>query len=223
MQDQQKYVIIVAGGSGKRMGSELPKQFIVVAGKPILMHTIHCFHSYDSSMQIILVLPKDQHHYWNELISQYHFTVAHQVVSGGKERFNSVKNGLAVCGNTGLIGVHDGVRPLVNKGTISSCYESAAINKAVIPCIPANESIRKMENGNNHAVDRTHYFMVQTPQVFKAELLHQAYQQEFTPNFTDDASVVEAIGETITMVDGNTENIKITRPVDLKIAELLLS
>lgn len=223
MLNQQKYVIIVAGGSGKRMGSELPKQFISVAGKPILMHTLQCFHSYDASIQIVLVLPKDQHQFWNELLEQHQFKVPHQVVSGGKERFNSVKNGLAACAKQGLIGVHDGVRPLASIETIRSCYESAEKNGAVIPCIPANESIRKIKIEKNYAVDRSQYYMVQTPQVFKAELLHQAYEQGFTSKFTDDASVVEAQGHAITMVEGNPENIKVTRPMDLKIAELLLS
>lgn len=222
MEDEQKYVIIVAGGSGKRMGSDLPKQFIEVAGKPILMHTIEQFYRYASSITIILVLPEDQHNYWNELLIKYNFNISHTVVCGGKERFHSVKNGMTKCSEQGLIAVHDGVRPLVSQSTIRQCFAAASKQKAVVPAIPANESIRKVVDGKNTALDRSQYYMIQTPQVFNSKLLYKAYEQDFSPLFTDDASVVEAMGQTVTLVEGNAENIKITRPMDLKIAEVLL-
>lgn len=222
MVNKQKYVIIVAGGSGKRMGMDLPKQFIEVAGKPILMHTLEQFHCYDHSLQLILVLPKDQHSYWKELSERYNFSIKHIIATGGKERFHSVKNGLSHCAANGLIAVHDGVRPLVSKKTIADCFNMAEKNLAAVPVIPANESIRQVINEENRAVNRKEFYMVQTPQVFDSKILHKAYEQKFSTHFTDDASVVEALGNKVHLVDGNVENIKITRPMDIRIAELLL-
>ena len=209
-------VIIVAGGKGLRMGGNIPKQFIVVDGKPILMHTIERFHNFDSTIQLVVVLPKDQHDYWNGLCQQYGFDIPITIADGGKERFHSVKNGLAcVHPRCSLIGVHDGVRPYVAVDVIRRCYEAAAANGAAIPVVDVFETLRHITPDGSHTVPRQDYKLVQTPQVFQADLLRRAYEQPFTPSFTDDASVVEALGHTITLVEGNRENIKITTKEDL--------
>jgi len=223
MKDKQKYAVIVAGGSGKRMGNDIPKQFIEVAGKPILMHTINQFYNNDNEVQIICVLPTNQHKLWYELVDRYNFTIKHQVTKGGAERFYSVINGLKMITQNSLIAIHDGVRPLVSSDTITKCFDLAAEKGTAIPVLQATESIRKVDNNKNQAVNRSKFFMVQTPQVFQSEILLEAYKQEYDSNFTDDASVVEKSGFDIHLVEGNVENIKITRPIDLKIAEALFN
>jgi len=219
---KQRYAIIVAGGNGSRMGTHIPKQFIEVAGKPILVHTIRQFHRFDKTIQIILVLPADQQDYWMELVERIRFNIPHQVAVGGETRFHSVKSGLSLVDGEALVAVHDGVRPLVSHKTIANCFSGAEEFGACIPVVPMVESLRYRNNDGNKAVDRSHYFSVQTPQVFHSDLLTKAYEQEFLEEFTDDASVVEHLGKPIHIVDGNPENIKITRPLDLKIAGLLL-
>ncbi len=215
-------VIIVAGGKGMRMGADIPKQFLPIKGKPILMRTLECFHSYSNAIQIILVLPASQQEYWNELCHEYTFNVPHIVADGGETRFHSVKNGLGcIDKNTELIGVHDGVRPFVSAEVIKACYEEAEESGAVIPVIDVFETVRHIAGNGSETVPRNEYKLVQTPQVFNAELLRNAYTQPFTEFFTDDASVVEAYGHAITLVSGNRENIKITTPYDMKIAEVL--
>ena len=215
-------VLIVAGGKGLRMGSDLPKQFLPIGGKPVLMHTIEAFHHFDRTMKIILVLPQEQQTYWQELCAKHSFVIEHTVVDGGETRFHSVKNGLA-CVNSGLVGVHDGVRPFVSPEVIKRCYELAAIKKAVIPVIDVVETVRHITETGSETVSRNDYKLVQTPQVFDAELLKQAYAQEYTPFFTDDASVVEAMGIPVCLVEGNRENIKITTPFDLKISSAMVN
>ena len=215
-------VLIVAGGKGLRMGSDLPKQFLPIGGKPVLMLTIEAFHHFDRTMKIILVLPQEQQTYWQELCAKHSFVIEHTVVDGGETRFHSVKNGLA-CVNSGLVGVHDGVRPFVSPEVIKRCYELAAIKKAVIPVIDVVETVRHITETGSETVSRNDYKLVQTPQVFDAELLKQAYAQEYTPFFTDDASVVEAMGIPVCLVEGNRENIKITTPFDLKISSALVN
>ena len=215
-------VLIVAGGKGLRMGSDLPKQFLPIGGKPVLMHTIEAFHHFDRTMKIILVLPQEQQTYWQELCAKHSFVIEHTVVDGGETRFHSVKNGLA-CVNSGLVGVHDGVRPFVSPEVIKRCYELAAIKKAVIPVIDVVETVRHITETGSETVSRNDYKLVQTPQVFDAELLKQAYAQAYTPFFTDDASVVEAMGIPVCLVEGNRENIKITTPFDLKISSALVN
>ncbi|MBO4451415.1 MAG: 2-C-methyl-D-erythritol 4-phosphate cytidylyltransferase [Bacteroidaceae bacterium] len=211
-----KAVIIVAGGKGLRMGGDIPKQFLVVKGKPILMHTIERFHDFDPSMQIVVVLPKDQHDYWNELCQQYRFNIPITIANGGIERFHSVKNGIAaVTPEAQLIGVHDGVRPYVAIDVIRRCYEAAAADGAAIPVVDVVETLRHITPDGSHTVPRSEYKLVQTPQVFQADILRRAYEQPFNPGFTDDASVVEAIDQRITLVEGNRENIKITTKADL--------
>lgn len=217
-----RHVVIVAGGKGLRMGGEIPKQFLPVGGKPVLMRTMEAFYSFDPSIHIILVLPVSQQAYWKELCETYCFTVAHDIADGGETRFHSVKNGLARISGDGLVGVHDGVRPFVLPQVIAACYAEAALRKAVIPVIDVVETVRHLTQGGSETVPRNQYKLVQTPQVFDVCLLKDAYSQEYTDAFTDDASVVEATGQEVYLVPGNRENIKLTTPFDLKIAEVLL-
>ena len=219
----KKHIIIVAGGKGLRMGGEIPKQFLPICGKPVLMRTLEAFHAYDSAIHIILVLPVSQQAYWKELCAEYHFALPHDVADGGETRFHSVMNGLVKVEGEGLVGVHDGVRPFVSQVVIARCYEEAAEKKAVIPVIGVVETVRQLVDGESVTVPRDQYKLVQTPQVFDVALLRKAYHQEYTDMFTDDASVVEALGEKVHLVEGNRENIKLTTPFDLKLAELLCS
>jgi 2-C-methyl-D-erythritol 4-phosphate cytidylyltransferase len=216
---KSRIAIIVAGGKGVRMNSDIPKQFIEIQGKPVLMHTIEVFHRFDDTMQLILVLPEVQIGFWKELCKKHNFTLIHQIVSGGKTRFNSVKNGLGFIETPSLVAIHDGVRPLVSIETISSCFEAAEKFDAVVPVFDLVESIRQITENGSQTVDRNAYKLVQTPQVFDAELLKKAYEQDFSDIFTDDASVVEATGTKVHLVEGNRENIKITTEFDLIIAE----
>ena len=203
------------------MGGDIPKQFLPVCGKPVLMRTLEAFHAYDSSIHIILVLPISQQAYWKELCVEYGFGLAHDIANGGETRFHSVMNGLAMVEGDGLVGVHDGVRPFVSQEVIARCYEEASVKKAVIPVIGVVETVRHLTGEGSETVPRDRYKLVQTPQVFDAALLRRAYCQEYTDGFTDDASVVEALGEKVHLVDGNRENIKLTTPFDLKLAEML--
>lgn len=214
--------LIVAGGKGLRMGSDLPKQFLPVGGKPVLMRTLEAFYQFDAAMHLILVLPKEQQAYWRQLCSDYQFVINHRIVDGGETRFHSVKNGLAFVSGSGLVGVHDGVRPFVSQEVIGRCYDMAEVRKAVIPVVDIVETVRRLTAEGSETVNRNDYKLVQTPQVFDAGLLKQAYAQAFTPLFTDDASVVEAMGVPVCLVEGNRENIKITTPFDLKVATTLL-
>jgi len=215
-----KSIIITAGGIGKRMGSDIPKQFIEVNGLPILMHTITKFFEYDNFIEIIIVLPQTHIGYWNRLVKQFEFKIQHVIVEGGGERFYSIRNGLKQ--TTGdLIGIHDGVRPFVSLKVIQTVFNSAEINKAVIPVIDLKESIRRVGITETESVDRSQYKIVQTPQCFTSDSIKKAYQQDFSTEFTDDASVVEKMGIKIHLVKGNDENIKITTPMDLKLAASL--
>jgi len=214
--------IIVAGGNGLRMGTQIPKQFLLVREIPILMHTIRNFYDFDWSLQLILVLPAGEIKTWADLCLQYHFDIPHQVIAGGETRFQSVKNGLSLVTDSQLIAVHDGVRPLVSHSTITRCFECAGEKGAAIPVVPVNESIREGDMVSSLPVDRSRYFLVQTPQVFKTDILKKSYNQNYLPEFTDDASVVEHAGTTVQLVMGNRENIKITFPEDLLVADLFL-
>ncbi len=230
------YVIIVAGGKGLRMGSDIPKQFLPVAGVPVLMRTIQRFYDYSPQLNIILVLPKAQQDYWQELCREYRFplplsreegrgkpldSLSYHLADGGATRFHSVQNGLALVPDDaeGMVGVHDGVRPFVSVDVIRRCYEEARVHQAVIPVIPVVETLRHITEGTK---PRDEYRLVQTPQVFSIPLLKAANRQPYQDCFTDDASVVEAYGHAVTLVEGNRENIKITTPGDLKMAEVLI-
>jgi 2-C-methyl-D-erythritol 4-phosphate cytidylyltransferase len=218
------YVIIVAGGKGLRMGSDIPKQFLPIGGKPVLMRTLERFRAYDTDLKIILVLPEAQQDYWRQLCEQYHFDVKYELANGGQTRFHSVQNGLALIPDDaeGVVGVHDGVRPFPSIDVIRNCYTTARTAKAVIPVIPVVETVRHLENESSVTVPRDKYRLVQTPQTFDIQLLKAANRQPYNDGFTDDASVVESYGHDITLVEGNRENIKITTPYDIKIAEVLL-
>lgn len=217
------YAIIVAGGKGMRMGKDLPKQFLPIDGTPILMHTLQAFYDYDPSMTLIVVLPSDQQAYWSKLCGDYHFTIPHVVVKGGETRFHSVKNGLSCIKGEGLVAVHDGVRPFVHCDTIDRCFAAAQESGAAVPVVEVVDSLRKVEDEESRSVSRREYRIVQTPQVFDISLLKEAYKQPYTDDFTDDASVVEAFGRKISLTEGNRENIKITSPFDLVIAEAFLN
>lgn len=218
------YVIIVAGGKGLRMGSDIPKQFLPIGGKPVLMRTLERFRAYDEALQIILVLPKAQQDYWRGLCEQYHFEVEYQLANGGQTRFHSVQNGLALVPDDaeGVVGVHDGVRPFPSIEVIRNCYETAREKKAVIPVIPVVETVRHLEGEQSVTVPRGDYRLVQTPQTFDIQLLKAANRQPYNDGFTDDASVVESYGHEITLVEGNRENIKITTPYDIIVAEAII-
>ena len=225
------YVIIVAGGKGLRMGSDIPKQFLPIGGKPVLMRTLERFREYSPTLQIILVLPKAQQDYWEKLCQKHNFTVVYQMADGGETRFHSVQHGLALIPEDaeGVVGVHDGVRPFPSVEVIRNCYETARTAKAAIPVISVVETVRRITqkepsllcNSASITVPRNEYRLVQTPQCFDIQLLKAANRQPYNDGFTDDASVVEAFGHAITLVEGNRENIKITTPYDLKIAEVL--
>ena len=215
-------VIIVAGGKGLRMGGDLPKQFLPLHGKPVLMHTIEAFYKWDAEACLMIVIPQEHESYWKMLCKELNFTVPHRVVYGGETRFHSVCNGLQAIEEgeeDSLIAVHDGVRPFVSGDVISSCFAIAETFGAAIPVIPMIESVREINGGESRPFDRNHLCIVQTPQVFRADILRKAYEQPYDERFTDDASVVEASGHPIHLVEGNHENIKITTPMDLRYAE----
>lgn len=218
----KKHVIIVAGGTGTRMKSEIPKQFIELHGKPILMHTIEKFVKAIPQINIIVVLTKQLHDEWEQLCKKHNFNYAVQLTDGGETRFYSVKNGLALVPANCVVGVHDAARPFVSSKTIINAFESAEKNGNASPAVPLTESVREVAGANNKAIDRSKIFIVQTPQCFQSDLLKKAFLQEYRSTFTDDASVVEAMGEKINLIEGNYENIKITTPQDLIIAQSLI-
>ena len=219
----KRYAIIVAGGKGLRMGGELPKQFIPIEGRPVLMRTLDAFHACDASIQLILVLPYDHQAYWHELCAQYQFVVPHRIADGGATRFHSVQSGLTlVDAPEALVAVHDGVRPFVSPEVIRRCYAEAEAHGAVVPVIPVVETVRQLVGEGSKTVARDAYRLVQTPQTFRATLLRRAYEQPYCDAFTDDASVVEALGSAVSLVDGNRENIKLTTPFDLIVAKALV-
>jgi 2-C-methyl-D-erythritol 4-phosphate cytidylyltransferase len=214
-------VIITAGGIGKRMNSDLPKQFIEINEKPILMHTMSQVYHCNPKFQIILTLPEDWKTYWEELLVKHDFRVPHRIVDGGKERYHSIKNALEYCYGDYII-VHDGVRPLVGYKTLKRCLDAVKKYDAVIPVVDLKESLRVSTDKGTKAVDRSIYKIVQTPQCFKKEILIKAYSLPFHNGITDDASLVEEAGFEVKTVEGNEENIKITSKVDLNFAELFL-
>jgi len=227
------YVIIVAGGKGLRMGGDVPKQFLPVGGRPVLMRTIERFRQYSAALQVILVLPEAQQPLWHRLCEAHAFPLPqpgtdalYRLASGGPTRFHSVQNGLALIPDEaqGVVGVHDGVRPFPSVEVISRCYATARQAGAAVPVVPVVETLRHIAGGADGAsatVPRSEYRLVQTPQAFDIQLLKAANRQPYRDDFTDDASVVEAYGHPITLVEGNRENIKITTPYDLRVAEAL--
>ena len=220
----EKCVVIVAGGKGLRMGKEIPKQFLPIGGRPVLMCTLEAFHRCDAAIGLVLALPEAHLSLWQELCRQYSFTLPHRVVTGGATRFHSVYNGLqAVPAEVSLIAVHDGVRPFVSPRLINDLFAAAARYGAAVPAVPVVDSLRRVDaEGGSVAVPRSAYRSVQTPQVFRSDLLLRAYDSPYQDDFTDDASVVEAAGQAVALVDGDVDNIKITTPRDLAVAEILL-
>jgi 2-C-methyl-D-erythritol 4-phosphate cytidylyltransferase len=218
----KRSIIITAGGLGKRMQTEIPKQFLLLQEKPVLMHTLERFYQFDPTAQIFITLPEAWFGYWNELLAQFDIQIPHQLIDGGEERFHSIKNALAHCEGE-HVAVHDGVRPLVSLETIERCFEALSGAQAVVPVLPAKDSIRKGTLQNSETVNRAEYFLVHTPQCFNTAVLKKAYEQNYQSTFTDDASVVEAIGIQPILVLSNEENIKITSPFDLKLLNNLLN
>ncbi|HAH24523.1 MAG TPA: 2-C-methyl-D-erythritol 4-phosphate cytidylyltransferase [Prolixibacteraceae bacterium] len=218
----KKFVIIVAGGSGQRMGTELPKQFLDLCGKPVLMHTLQRFFDFDPQCRLILVLPVSQQEVWQQLCLKHTFHLEHQIASGGETRFHSVQNGLKLIEGQGIVFIHDGVRPLVSQQTLFRCFETAQKYGNALPVLPVSDSLRSLDGDQNTAVDRSKYIIVQTPQTFTTQQILQSFSQAYDPGFTDDATVVERAGFNIHLVEGNRENIKITTPSDLIIAEALI-
>lgn len=221
--DSKNYAIIVAGGSGSRMQATIPKQFLLLNGLPVLMHTIQAFYQSKSQPQIILVLPADAIAYWGELCKQYNFDTMHKVVSGGKTRFHSVKNGLdTITANDAIVAVHDAVRPLTGQQIIDNSYTQAAAHGNSVVAVKSRDSVRQVKDEVSISLLRDEIYLVQTPQTFQVAQLKKAYDQDYDAKFTDDASVVEETGVAIKLIDGDHRNIKITFPEDIAIAELLL-
>lgn len=219
----QRGVIIVAGGSGRRMGGSLPKQFMMLGNEPILARSINRIHEALPAAEIVVVLPKDHIELWKNIAARFE-VAEHKIACGGEERFHSVLNGLqALSEEVEYIGIHDAVRPLVSKRLIIKLMLEAEKNAAVIPVVAPPDSYRKVEGELSHIIDRSTLRIVQTPQVFQTSILRKAYEQGFSPAFTDDASVVEMAGHKITLVEGERENIKITTPVDMTIAEAIIA
>jgi 2-C-methyl-D-erythritol 4-phosphate cytidylyltransferase len=218
----KKFALIVAGGSGTRINSDIPKQFIEIAGLPLVMHTIHNFAKFDPKIEFILVLPESQISNWHLLCKKHHFSIKPKIAFGGVTRFYSVKNGLKLIDDESIVFIHDAVRPLVSDNTIQNCLDCATTTGNSLPVIPVTDSVRIVDGGNNHPADRSKIYLVQTPQTFQTTLIKKAYRATPVDNFTDDASVLESMGVTINLVEGNRENIKITTPADLIIAEAFL-
>ncbi len=220
--NQGKFTVIVAGGKGLRMQNEIPKQFMTLKGIPVLMHTVNAFFYADPSIEVVLVLPKAHIKTWQDLVLRYDFNVPHKLIEGGMTRFQSVKNGLDSIRGDGVVAIHDGVRPLVSKEIINQSYEIARKNGSAIVAVPSKDSIRKKTSLGSMAVDRNDYYMVQTPQTFLLSEIKAAYKVKELDTFTDDASVYEAFGKNINLIEGDYRNIKLTTPEDLVFAEAFL-
>ena len=218
-----KYIIVVAGGRGTRMGGDVPKQFLPLAGKTVLMHTLDCMAVAEPDAQLILALPHDQQQEWQRLCKEYGYTRKHTIVDGGETRFHTVSNALSLVPEGALVAIHDGVRPLVSAEVVRIAFSTAMTCGAAIPVMPVVESLRCVEGDKSRAVERSMYRAVQTPQVFDSTRLKAAYSVAYRSEFTDDASVYEAAGHRVTLIDGNRENIKITIPQDIALAELILA
>jgi len=218
------FAVIVAGGSGTRMNTEIPKQFLLLNGRPVIMHTIAAFYASAQKPEIVVVLNKQHFNTWKQLCEEYCFEIPHQLVAGGKARFHSVKNALDTIPETAVVAIHDAVRPLITTEIISSAYQQALDKGNAVVAVPSKDSVR-WHNGRgiSQNLNRSEVFLVQTPQIFQSAILKKAYEQEYLEEFTDDASVVEHSGVKINLFPGDPENLKITFPADLRIASLLLN
>lgn len=217
------YAVIVAGGSGNRMQTETPKQFLLLNNLPVLMHTIKAFAQSDTQPKILVVLNSDQHNYWKRLCNEFNFNIPHEIIAGGSERFYSVQNAINSIDENSFVAIHDAVRPLISKQLIDNSFKQAVALGNVIVAVQSSDSVRLLKNGETSAIERNEVYLVQTPQVFHISVLRSAYKQKFGLSFTDDASVVEALGEKINMIDGERNNIKITYRIDLELAEMLIN
>jgi 2-C-methyl-D-erythritol 4-phosphate cytidylyltransferase len=220
-----RYAVIVAAGSGMRMGAPIPKQFLEVGGRPILMHTLNRFVAFDASIRLVVVLHPDYIEFWRSLCEKHDYSVPHSIVSGGSERFYSVQKAIQSLVDTeeAIVGIHDAVRPMVSVATLERCYATAQETGSAVPCISVNDSMRIVDADGNRSINRSSLRIIQTPQCFRLNLLRRAFTQEYNTAFTDDASVVEALGESIELVEGNRENIKVTTPEDMHWLNLLLT
>jgi 2-C-methyl-D-erythritol 4-phosphate cytidylyltransferase len=216
-------VIIVAGGIGQRMGGLIPKQFLMLNDLPVIFHSVKPFIEFDPKINVIVVLPNDHINTWITACNKYGFHVEHEIVVGGETRYQSVKNGLQFVNNADFTAIHDSVRPLINKEFVKCCFESAKQKGNAVPCVGINETVRKVDSLGNTQLDRSILRLIQTPQVFNTKTLNEAYKLPFSDKFTDDASVVEALGEKINLIDGLKQNVKITTDIDFKIAEYLIT
>ena len=221
--EYKEYALIVAGGKGTRIKSKVPKQFLNLHGKPVLLHTLEAFYRYSEKINIILVLPEDDFETWKVICETYKFTNAISLQKGGESRFQSVKNGLSKIEGEGLVAIHDGVRPLVSEDIIGASFRLAAVHQSAVAAIRLKESIRMTDQDNTKAVDRSRFRLIQTPQTFHVQLIKKAYEIKEDPSLTDDASVAEKSGHIISLFEGSYENIKITTPDDLIVAEALLT
>jgi 2-C-methyl-D-erythritol 4-phosphate cytidylyltransferase len=220
-----RYAVIVAAGSGMRMGVPIPKQFLEVGGRPILMHILNRFVAFDASIRLVVVLHPDYIEFWRSLCEKHDYSVPHSIVSGGSERFFSVQKAIQSLVDTeeAIVGIHDAVRPMVSVATLERCYATAQETGSAVPCISVNDSMRIVDADGNRSISRSSLRIIQTPQCFRLNLLRRAFTQEYNTAFTDDASVVEALGESIELVEGNRENIKVTTPEDMHWLNLLLT
>lgn len=222
MNSAKQAVIFVAGGTGTRMGGPLPKQFLTLNNIPILIHTLRNFFSFNRNFEMVVVMHQDYIAFWKDLCLQFENVPEHAVVAGGEERFHSVKKGLSALSiDVKYVAIHDAVRPLVSHETLSRCFSALQMHNAVVPAIPINDSIREVNGNTNKSVDRSLFKRIQTPQCFESDMLKEAYSKPFSPLYTDDASVIEANGHSVFLVEGNLENIKITSPIDLIVGEAL--
>ncbi len=222
MNPLKKYAIIVAGGTGSRLKGDVPKQFMLLNEKPVIQYSLEAFHSFDPSIQIILVIHPDYLSFWDQLCLQYKISVPHKTAKGGKTRFDSVKNGLKLVADDGLLAIHDAARPVITPDFIGHLFSEAEINGSAMPGINLTDTIRMIDGDTSHQLDRTFLRAMQTPQVFKVSELKRAYSQSYVPTFTDDASVMQSAGFPLHLTDGRPENIKITNPQDIALAEVLL-
>jgi 2-C-methyl-D-erythritol 4-phosphate cytidylyltransferase len=220
-----RYAVIVAAGSGMRMGAPIPKQFLEVGGRPILMHTLNRFVAFDASIRLVVVLHPDYIEFWRSLCEKHDYSLPHSIVSGGSERFFSVQKAIQSLVDTeeAIVGIHDAVRPMVSVATLERCYATAQETGSAVPCVSVNDSMRIVDADGNRSINRSSLRIIQTPQCFRLNLLRRAFTQEYNTAFTDDASVVEALGESIELVEGNRENIKVTTPEDMHWLNLLLT
>lgn len=219
-----KYVIITASGKGERMKTDIPKQFLLIRNKPLLLHTLISVYNANKDYNIIIVLNEEHLHYWNEIVEKYNVTIPHKIIFGGEERFYSVQNAVNYIKtqvDEALVAVHDGVRPFA-ENLFEECFKVCEEKGNAVCCIKSVDSLRQINDNHTQSIDRNKVLLVQTPQCFKLSSLYNAYKQEYSPTFTDDASVVERMGEEIHICNGDRKNIKITTPFDLAIAQTLI-